>query len=161
MSTPRPRLRITAHALLIDSSGRVLLIRTETGTWALPSTVLTFEVQPYRQTIAFLRQVLGIEAAERDLLLAHVSAHRSVTGLAGLGLVVSVGHWLSQPAPTRTSATDAPTRQPTRQWCAPGQPPAPLAAWDAAVLPALLTNTPYAEIGWNPRPTPGPARTPS
>ncbi|WP_261561985.1 hypothetical protein [Frankia tisae] len=148
---------MTAHALLIDWSGRVLLIRTETGMWALPSTILTFEMQPYRQTVAFLRQTLGIEVAERDLLLAHVSAHRSVTGLAGLGLVVSVGHWVGQPAPTHTSASEAPTRQ----WCAPGQPPAPLAAWDAAVLPALLTNTPYAEIGWISRPAPNSARAPS
>ncbi|WP_261575471.1 hypothetical protein [Frankia gtarii] len=142
-----PQLQMTAHALLLDSSGRVLLVRAASGVWALPSTVLTFQVSPYRQVVVLARDVLGIEVAEHDLLLAHVCAHRSATARAGLGLVISVGHWDGEPVPSPASAGG----QPGRRWCAPGDPPRPVAAWDAAVLPALLVNRAYAEIGWHPR----------
>ncbi|WP_261570956.1 hypothetical protein, partial [Frankia gtarii] len=141
---------MTAHALLLDPSGRVLLTRTATGVWALPSTALRFQVSPYEQIVLLTRDVLGIDVVEDDLLLAHVCAHRSPTGHGGLGLVISVGHWDGEPVP----ADDSVGGLPSRRWCAPGHPPQPLAAWDAAVLPALLVNRAYAEIGWNPHPTP-------
>ncbi|WP_261554291.1 hypothetical protein [Frankia tisae] len=144
------RLRMTAHALLLDTSGQVLLTRTATGVWALPSTPLAFQVSPYEQVVALARDVLGIEVAERDLLLAHVCAHRSSTGHGGLGLVISVGHWHGQPVPPPAPAGG----QPSRRWCSPGHPPQPLATWDAAVLPALLVNRVYTEIGWNLHPAP-------
>ncbi|KQC35768.1 hypothetical protein [Frankia sp. ACN1ag] len=144
---------MTAHALLLDPAGRVLLVRTTAGAWALPSTVLTFQVSPYRQIVRMAHDVLGIEVAERDLLLAHVSAHRDTTH-AGLGLIISIGHWQGHPVPSDVRSGGSTGRR----WCAPGEPPQPLAAWDANALTAILGNSTYAEIGWQPRPATGIAR---
>jgi hypothetical protein len=124
-----------------------MCIRTTTGAW-LPSTVLVFQVSPYRQIVRLAHDVLGIEVAERDLLLAHVSATH-----AGLGLIISIGHWQGQPVPAEVRS-----RGPTgRRWCAPGEPPQPLVAWDANALTAILGNSTYAEVGWQP-PRPQPER---
>jgi hypothetical protein len=139
MSTTRTRpSAATAHALLIDQTGRMLFVQTTGGQWGLPATVLTFEASPCRQVVALARTSLGIELAERDLLLAHVSVHNTADH-AALRLVFSVGLWHGDPA----------TSPAGRRWCDPGQPPTPLAGWDREVLPSLLTNTAYAEIGWN------------
>ncbi|WP_235490876.1 hypothetical protein [Frankia sp. AvcI1] len=104
---------------------------------------LTFDLSPYNQTIDFIRQRLGIEAREQDLILAHVTAHSSDLAHGGIGLVISVGFWTGEPVPAPDPAT-----LPARRWCAPGHPPVPLGAWDGAVMPSLMTTSVYTEIGW-------------
>ncbi|ABW12062.1 conserved hypothetical protein [Parafrankia sp. EAN1pec] len=129
-------MAVTAHLLLIDQTGRILLQQAANGQWGLPATALRFEVSPQRHVVTFAGRDLGIEVAERDLLLAHVSAHRT-TEHAAVRLVFSVGLWKGEPAHSAR-----------RQWASPGSPPERLAPWDAQVLPTLLTVTPYTEIGW-------------
>ncbi|MEX5713378.1 hypothetical protein AB1484_35435 [Parafrankia sp. FMc6] len=130
-----------AHLLLIDQTGQILLRQVANGLWGLPSTVLGFTIAPHLHVARFARRELEIEVAERDLLLAHVSAHRA-TAHAALRLVFSVGHWHGDPAhDTRC------------QWAAPDTPPR-LGPWDTEILPALLTITPYTEIGWPPPDSP-------
>ncbi|TCJ34628.1 hypothetical protein [Parafrankia sp. BMG5.11] len=130
-------MAVTAHLLLIDQTGRILLQQTANGQWGLPATVLRFEVAPQRHVITFAGRDLGIEVAERGLLLAHVSAHRT-TEHAAVRLVFSVGVWNGEAA-----------RSARRQWASPGKPPERMASWDAQALPMLLTVTPYTEIGWD------------
>jgi hypothetical protein len=73
---------------------------------------------------------------------------------AGLGLIISIGHWQGHPVPSDVRSGGSTGRR----WCAPGEPPQPLAAWDANALTAILGNSTYAEIGWQPRPATGIAR---
>lgn len=129
-------IAVIAHLLLIDQTGRILLQQAANSRWGLPATELHFDVSPQRHVVSFAGRVLGIEVAERDLLLAHVSAHRT-TEHDTIRLVFSVGVWNGEPAYNAR-----------RQWASPGRPPERMAPWDAQALPALLTVTPYTEIGW-------------
>lgn len=129
-------IAVTAHLLLIDQTGRILLQQAANGRWGLPATELRFDVSPQRHVVAFAGRDLGIEIAERDLLLAHVNAHRT-TERGTVRLVFSVGVWNGEPAQSAW-----------RQWASPGKPPERMATWDAQALPVLLTFTPYTEIGW-------------
>lgn len=143
MTSPSRQPQVSAHALLIDQLGRFLFIQKPTGAWALPSVTLRFDVPPFHQVMDLARRQLGIEVRERDLLLAHVSAHSNLLDRGGIGLVVSVGFWAGDPVPE-----PALRALPTQRWGSPGHPPSPLAAWERMVLPALMTISVYTEVGW-------------
>lgn len=137
---------VTAHLLLIDQTGRILLRQAANGLWGLPATALHFDAPPQHYLALFAGRDLGIKVAARDLLLAHVSAHRTAAH-AAIRLVFSVS--LDQPH-------CGPAHSARPQRASPGRPPGRLAPWDAETLPRLLTVTPYTETGWDRPATPIP-----